>query len=259
MAFTSSCTAASSLLNTYETVSLPAIRLSRDTLFLPGQEVTLPTKPSRRRTKKTEGPLKKKPKNDYGGQTTRFRLDPHVAPKSSEPVMPLAPFKSNTGTSNPSAPSLVTTLTSSYGGDYIPPVPQIPPTQSIPMPAGKSPPMSAMQPMSSVSKITSLQRAEEHSPLPSSGLPSPSPASEVNRPREHHYRRDYEKGLTFHEPGPPHGSAYHSTGQPSGAQVDVGSSTKSGGQPPLLTTYRHPEERIRGKPITPSLVMSAMS
>ncbi|KAG6886158.1 hypothetical protein C0993_000676 [Termitomyces sp. T159_Od127] len=248
MAFSSSCTTVAAS-NTYETVLLPPTKLPHDTLFLPGQEVTLPTNSSRRRTKKTEGPPKKRKKNDYGGQTTRFRLNPRIESTSAEPFMqPLAPLRSISGTSTP-APYPVTTQKLSYERDNIPTALQIPSAQPIPMSAGKSQPILAMQPISSVSRWKTAPRAEGPGPLPSSDLPSlprpGPPASEVNKPREHYYRRDYEKNLILHEPGPSHGLTYHSPGQPTGAHDDVGSSTRSGGKPPLLTTYRHHEERIR--------------
>ncbi|KAG5731971.1 hypothetical protein E4T56_gene18243 [Termitomyces sp. T112] len=242
MAFTwsgpSTTVAAPPSLNTYEMVLPPTTRPSHDTLFLPGQEVIPPTKPSRRRTKQTEGSRKKKKKNDYGGQTTRFRLKPPILPTSSEPVIPHNPSGvpitsiPETPTSVPCAP----TLPSSYEGDNIPPALQFPSVQAISMSASKSQPTLVRQPISSVPRV------EGPNQLASSPRSGP-PASDGNRPREQYYRRDYDKDLTLHEPGPSSGSIYHSPRQPSGAYEEVGFPMKAG--QPSLPTHRHHEERVK--------------
>ncbi|KAG6903023.1 hypothetical protein C0995_007456 [Termitomyces sp. Mi166 len=250
-----SAVAAPPSLNTYGIVLPSAIRSPHDTLFLPGQEVTLSTKSTRRRTKPTGPSRKKKKKNDYGGQTTRFRLDPHIGSTSSEPVPQHSPLPASISgisvTPTPSAPSLAHTLTSSYGGDNIPPALQFPSVHAISTFASQSHPMSATQPILSVSgrKITDPPLAEGPSRLslndPSSPPHTRSPVSEITRSSDRYYRRDYDKNPTFYEPEASHAFTNHSSGQPSGVYEDAGSSVRAGAQPPLPTTHRHHEERIK--------------
>ncbi|KAG6842179.1 hypothetical protein C0991_001672 [Blastosporella zonata] len=238
-------------LNTYEMVISPVTGRSQDTLFLPGQAVVRnPPPPARRKKNQTDGPSRKKKKtNDYGGQTTRFRLEAYTSTAPSEPNIAPSPSSStvtlrgNSGTPTvASASSPTPTSASSCKGGNV----------SIPL---LSPPVEAhSQQIKWNIKHTSTHAGPNRLPAVSA-RPSPSNPIEAPEMRERsssYYRRDYEKNLAFHEP---EARQYPAPGQASvraSGLYETNPPSRTGRQSSLPTTHRHHEERIKGELVNTS-------
>ncbi|KAG6849825.1 hypothetical protein H0H93_004634 [Arthromyces matolae] len=209
-------------LNTYEMVLPVTIRPPTAALFLPGQNPIERTN-SFHQVNHIERPprKKKKMKNDYGGQTGRFRLIAAPEVTAGNTAIPEGPEPDNEGAFSvaPSAP-----LVPPHAGNNIPlALRQVSSTQTIPTPTSSNQPTPQMQPTAvSTTRSDSSQAAANVSDSASSPKKSDG--------RRNYYRRDYEQNNAANASYSSLGSASnHDRTRSSGAYDHARATTKTNG------------------------------